>query len=262
MEPLAHLALLCALCAVGRGVPEKVPYVPELLQASISGKLTQTTVAMEQPLCVFDNIDPACNFCEVWFVVDNITSTSAFDNNNNNVDPSAFMSQNYLTNGFYLTVKTARDQYKCQPTVPPGNQMLTLRIGNEEPCTTINCNAPLPSGSVFRGQYVLLNPILSTDNVLAVTEWSSNIQLLKGIDFNSIDTSTRRSGGMVVITTILSILLFLLLVLFIILLALTCCRRSGKADFPEPLTSFGSLRGYKTHSLQNKGNIISSKPNI
>ncbi|XP_051891824.1 uroplakin-3b [Pristis pectinata] len=262
MKSLTHLVLLFALCGLGYGVPRELTYIPEVLQATTSGRITQTTAELEQPFCVFDDVEATCTFCEVWLVVDNITTNSAFDVNNNHVNPSDFMSQNFQTNGFYLTVKTARNKYQCLSTMSTNIIVYTLRVGNEVPCTTDNCNAPLPTGATFRVRYILLNPFVSTNNVFAVTQWSRNIKLLDATDPNTIDTSAPRTGGMVVITTILVILLFLLLALFIAMLAMVCCRKSGTTNFHEPVNTFGSLRRYNTHSLQNKGNIITSKGNI
>ncbi|XP_059828983.1 uroplakin-3b [Hypanus sabinus] len=262
MKSLTYLVFLSALCGAGYGVPELVEYDPEILQAPVVGKVTQTTATFEQPLCVFDNIETSCSFCEVWLVVDNVTTQSAFDRNNSHVNPKDFMSGAFSKNGFYLTVRTARNQYQCRSGISNITMLYTIRVGNESPCVTDNCNKPLPTGSTFRVRYILRHPFRTSDNVVAVTRWSSNVKLLDAVDPNNLDALTSRSGGMVVLTTILSILLFLLLLLFIALLAMFCCRRSGSSNFSEPITTFGSLRRYNTHSLQNKGNIITTKGNF
>ncbi|XP_062887064.1 uroplakin-3b [Mobula hypostoma] len=262
MKSLTYLVFLCAMCGAGYGVPELVDYVPEILQAPMEGKITQTTAAFQQPLCVFDQTDPSCTFCEIWLVVNNATTNLGFDRNNSHVNPADYMSKDFSKNGFYLTVKTTRDQYPCPMDMFNTTMFYVIRVGNETPCTTDNCNKPLATGSTFRVRYILRHPFRSTDNVVAMTKWSASIKLLDAVDYNNLNTSTRRSGGMVVITTILSILLFLLLLLFITLLAMACCRRSTSSNFSEPITTFGSLRRYNTHSLQNKGNIITAKGNF
>ncbi|XP_032901894.1 uroplakin-3b-like protein 1 [Amblyraja radiata] len=248
MELLPQFVLLCALCGAGYGA-EELAYVPEILQATIIGKVSQTTFALEQPHCVFDDIQTDCNLCEIWLVVDNTTRASTFDNDMNTLTPTAAMYQSFLLNGFYITVKTARSDYTCLSTTSPIGQVYTLRVGDEIPCTTNNCNAPLDPGSLVRVRYAMINPLVTTNNVIAVTAWSSDIQLNNAADQNIIDTSTRWSAGMIVITTILTILLILLLLLFIVMLALSCCSKTD--SYPGPLSSFGSIREYSTHSLKD-----------
>lgn len=248
MELLPQFVLLCALCGAGYGADE-ADFVPEIFKDNVIGGVSQTTFALQQPQCVFDRFQPACTLCEIWLVVDNTTSVSAFDTNMNSLTTSAATYKNFLLNGFYLTVKTARSDYACPQTM---GQVYTLRVGDEDPCTTPNCNAPLNAGALVRVRYVMINPLATTNNVIAVTKWSNPIQLENAVDPNIIDTSTRRSGAMVVITTILSILLFLLLVLFIVMLALSCCNKTG--SYPGPLSSMGSLRVYNTHSLKTPQN--------
>ncbi|XP_078404535.1 uroplakin-3b [Cetorhinus maximus] len=261
MKPLVQFVLLCALCGAGNGVPERVTYVPEIVRRVV-GKITQTTVALQQPLCVFETTEQLCTACDVWLVVANSTGVSKFENDKNGfLDPSMFTYEDAFSgsNGFYFTLRTKRSNYACPPAT---GQILSVRVGSEVPCTTSNCNAPLPAGGTFRMKYVLVNPDLAfpTANIIGETEFSEDIKLLSAKDPNSIDNfSVRRTGGMVVITAILSILLFLLLAMFAAMLALVCCKKSVLSDFPEPLATSGSLRKYHTHSLQTKSNIIPPK---
>ncbi|XP_078278068.1 uroplakin-3b-like protein 1 [Rhinoraja longicauda] len=250
MELLPQFVLLCALCGVGYA-QQMIPYPPEILDVNAIGKITQTTFALEQPICVFDTFATNCPLCEIWLVVDNTRTSSTFDRNMANLTPSAAMYQNFSTNGFYLTLMTARNDYRCRSNMTLNGLVYIVRVGDEVPCSTSNCNAPLSTGATIRVLYVMLDPLLTTNNVIAVTQWSNDIKLKDASDPNTIDTSTRRSGGMVVITTIISILLFLLLLFFILMLVFVCCDKSASSNFPAPLTSYGSLRKYHAHSLQN-----------
>ncbi|XP_067866036.1 uroplakin-3b [Heterodontus francisci] len=262
MKSLVQVLLLFALCSAGYGVPEDVAYTPEIVPERVVGRITQTTVALEQPLCVFNRTETTCVNCEVWLVVANTTGVSGFDAIKNGlVTPGQWTYLNAFTgqNGFYLTVRTQRSAYPC-PTAVASGQIFALRVGSEVPCITPNCNAPLPSGGTFRVKYILINPAVTIANVVGETRWSGDIKLLSAVAPNDIDTRPgRRTGGMVVITTILAILLFLLLALFAAMLAMVCCKKSGVSDFPEPVTTFGSLRKYHTHSLQKQQDVIAPK---
>ncbi|XP_078081241.1 uroplakin-3b [Mustelus asterias] len=259
---IQQLVLLCALYGAAHGVPDQVTYTPEIVPTRIAGRITQTTVALEQPRCVFDLTEMSCVSCEVWLIVANSTGVATFNSIKNGFfNTSMFTYQNAFTgpNGFYVTVKTKRDFYRCPPTAMPG-QILTLRVGSEVPCQTPNCNAPLPTGGTFRMKYVLINLNLTGANVVGETEFTDNIKLLSAPDPNNIDTFPgRRTGGMVVITTILVILLFLLLAMFAAMLAMVCCKKYEQSDFPTPLATSGSLRKYHTHNLHNKSDIITQK---
>ncbi|XP_048412742.1 uroplakin-3b [Stegostoma tigrinum] len=260
MNRLLCVVLLCALCGRSAAITQ-ISYVPEIVPDTVLGRITQTTVALEQPLCVFNSSGTGCVNCDVWLLVANSTGVTTFNNIKAGfVDPSLFMYQGAFTgsNGFYFTVKTKRNVYSCPPTAIPG-QILTLRVGSEVPCTTPNCNAPLPSGGKFRMKYVLIDTDTSANNIVAETLFTDEIMLLSATDPNTIDPFLSRSGGMVVITTILSILLFLLLAMFVAMLAMVCCKKSATSDFPEPITTFGSLRKYNTHSLQKRPGIITPK---
>ncbi|XP_043573960.1 uroplakin-3b [Chiloscyllium plagiosum] len=261
MNRLFRLVLLCAVCGVGSSVPTAISYVPEVVSSTVLGRITQTTVALEQPLCVFNSSDTGCVNCDVWLLVANSSGVARFNSIKNGfVDPSNLMYQDAFSgsNGFYLTVKTKRNVYSCPSTVMPG-RILTLRVGAEVPCTTPNCNAPLPTGGTFRMKYVLINPDIRTPNIVAETEFTDEIMLKSATDPNTIVPFSRRTGGMVVITTILSILLFLLLAMFVAMLAMVCCKKSMSSDFPEHITRFDSLRRYNTHSLQKNPGVVSPK---
>ncbi|XP_067864113.1 uroplakin-3b [Heptranchias perlo] len=266
MKSLVQVVLLCTLCGGGYGVPENVPYTPEIVPIRVPGRITQTTATLELPLCVFDNVETICRNCKVWLVVANDTGVSGFDSIKNGiVNPSQHTYQNAFmgTDGFYFTVKTRRDTYGCPTTTASTTQIFALRVGSEVPCRSPNCNAPLPTGGMFRMKYILFNPDIQTANVVGETRWTSQIKLLNARDPNDIVSSSgRRTGGMVVITTILAILLFLLLALFAAMLAMFCCKKSSKSDFPESITTIGSLRKYNTHNLQHKRDLVTPKGKI
>ncbi|GCB70085.1 uroplakin-3b [Scyliorhinus torazame] len=265
MKSLAQVVLLYILCGAANGVPATVAYTPEIVPTKIEGRITQTTVALEQPRCVFDPIETSCSNCKIWLIVANSTGVTKFaEMKNDFLNTSDLTYKNAFTgpNGFYFTVKTERDVYVCPPTAIPG-EILALRVGSEVPCKTPNCNMPLPTGGAFRMKYVLVNPDLTTPNIVGETRFTQEIQLRSAPDPNSIDTYPgRRTGGMVVITVILAILLFLLLAMFAAMLAFVCCRKSDQTDFPAPLTTAGSLRQYHTHSLHNPSGAIAQKANM
>ncbi|XP_038669685.1 uroplakin-3b [Scyliorhinus canicula] len=265
MKSLVQVVLLCILCGAANGVPTKVAYTPEIVPTRVEGRITQTTVALEQPRCVFDSIETSCTTCKIWLIVANSTGVTRFDQMKNDfLNTSALSYKDAFTgpNGFYFTVKTERDFYVCPPTATP-NEILALRVGSEVPCKTPNCNVPLPTGGTFRMKYVLVDPDLTTPNIVAETEYTQVIQLRSATDPNSIDTNPgRRTGGMIVITVILAILLFLLLAMFAAMLAFACCRKFDQPDFSVPQTTSGSLRKYHTHSLHNPSGAIAQKANM
>uniref|UniRef100_UPI00398F310D uroplakin-3b n=1 Tax=Pristiophorus japonicus TaxID=55135 RepID=UPI00398F310D len=255
MESLVQFVFLCVLCSSTYGVPTMVDYIPEIVPQRIPGRITQTTVALEQPLCVFDRIELSCPNCDVWLVVANNTGVSEFQSIKNGMVNSSLLTLLNAVTGpknFYFTVKTERGNYVC-PTATVSNLISTLRVGSEVPCRTPNCNAPLHTGGTFRMKYILHNPNRATANIVGETNWSGEIKLFDAVDPGVIGTRPgRRTGGMVVLTTILAILLFLLLALFAAMLALVCCKKSASTNFVQPVNTFGSLRQYHTHSLQKK----------
>ncbi|NXE82761.1 UPK3L protein, partial [Cochlearius cochlearius] len=199
------LPLLLLLLGSAHGL-EKLQYSPTLANSSLGGLTTTSTFVLEQPRCVFTNVE---GDIVIWLVV---AVPEAVDNFNNSVGPGtpgrAF--QRFPAGApAYMTLNATRIHYPC--TKAPGD-ITVLRVGSETSCARDEarptCNGPLPSPGPYRVKFLALEG----SEPVAETSWSAPIALRTAQQPSTIPTTgSRHSAGMIALTTILSILFAILL---------------------------------------------------
>ncbi|XP_066552359.1 uroplakin-3b-like [Amia ocellicauda] len=197
-----------------------VNYTPEVTTYNLTGRVTATTLLLNQPLCFFDNLKGlpcTTDTCEIWLSVARGAGVQNFDVDmvsfgsailSTSPYPSAFISEQ--NKSYYITRLGIQNRFPCAKL--PGIRY--FRVGDEGNCTTTNCNGVLPVGSTVRVKYLLVDPV--SRRVSYESMWSQPISLITPKPSASIDEWIgKRSGGMVVVTAIASCLLALLLLLVI-----------------------------------------------
>uniref|UniRef100_A0A8B9M1K3 Uncharacterized protein n=1 Tax=Accipiter nisus TaxID=211598 RepID=A0A8B9M1K3_9AVES len=199
--------LLLPLLAMAHGLDEHL-YKPKLSAASptLGGLTTSSTFTLEQPRCVFTNLQ---DDIVIWLVV---AVPKAVPNFQNSVMPGsperAF--QKFPTSALaYMTLNTTLLNYPCHK---PPREITVLRVGSETSCAKDNtrptCNGPLPGPGPYRVKFLALND----SNPVAETAWSDPITLKTARQLSSIPTTgSGHSAGMIALTSILSILFAILL---------------------------------------------------
>ncbi|KAI7813539.1 uroplakin-3b [Triplophysa rosa] len=257
-----RLVLLLTVCTYA---VKSQTATPVLTPADLQAKITTNTVILKQPHCYFNE---TCPTCEIWLVPALSSATSTFDADRTNSNilslspyPSAFGP---LAKNYFLTKVGLLSTFPCSAS----SDSLYFVVGADGNCTTVNCNGILPTGSVVRFKYVLVN---GSGIIINETNWSANITLFTPQNPASIyDGFIARSGAMVVITTILSVAAGLLLLLFFIMLCVVCCRKKesksitarssmpqpipARSSMPQPITVRSSMRmpRYDTHNLNDR----------
>lgn len=224
-----------------------IAYTPEIVQNDVPGKITASTFALKQPVCVFENYKTTCNNCNVWVAVA-IPQGATESINITGVSYQKFPSNSLA----YLTLSTPLSYIGCSDV--EANTVRAFRIGADTTCqnnpTANQCNGPLPSSArVYSARYFLYNNLTQ----IASTLWSAPITLKTALPWESIDTwPGQRTGGMVVVTSILIVLLAILLVLMIAMLVYSCIPLFRKGEnYAVPPTPKGSFRitRYNTHNM-------------
>ncbi|XP_009986243.1 PREDICTED: uroplakin-3b, partial [Tauraco erythrolophus] len=108
-----------------------ITYRPRLARWALGGLTTTSTFVLEQPRCIFTEVQDSA---VIWLVVAVRTPKRAF--------------QGFPTNASaYMTLNTTRLNYPC-PTVDPSGDITVLRVGSETSCakdeSRPTCNGPLP----------------------------------------------------------------------------------------------------------------------
>ncbi|CAH7256709.1 uroplakin-3b-like protein 1 [Phodopus roborovskii] len=231
---LLLLLLLVTLVQPGAGL-ESIHYVPQLYNATLLGRLTQSTFTLEQPLGQFENgslSDPD----PIWLVVAHSNSTQNFAAPQKVEDKHA--PAGFDRNGYYLTLKANRVQYQGRQV---SSQLRVLRVGNDTNCSLElpGCNSPLPGAGPYRVKFLAMSP----KGPVAETEWSEEIYLQQAQTVPG--DPGFRSKSTVVIIAFLSILLVVLLVLVIS----ACCWKTPVSGPGEQV----HLRQYHTHHMDSHG---------
>ncbi|GAB1290299.1 Uroplakin 3B-like [Apodemus speciosus] len=243
---LTPLLSLVACVQPGTGL-ESINYTPQLLRATLEGRLTQSTFTLEQPLGQFENVnlsDPD----PIWLVVAHSNEKVEDKHAPASLDRS----------GYYLTLRASRVHYKDGQT---DRQLRGLRVGNDSSCSleSQGCNSPLPGAGPYRVKFLAM----SAQGPVAETMWSNEIYLQQAQTFREAPGS--QSKDTVVIIAFLSILLAILLAVFLVLVlsawpgfpAVAACPlaaitgtasscRSSSVSSPEEQVR---MRQYHTHHM-------------
>ncbi|EDL19330.1 mCG1888, partial [Mus musculus] len=234
-QSVLRMPLLLLLTCVQSGTGlESINYAPQLLGATLEGRLTQSTFTLEQPLGQFKNVnlsDPD----PIWLVVAHSNAAQNFTAPRKVEDRHA--PANFDRNGYYLTLRANRVHYKGGQ---PDSQLRVLRVGNDNNCSleSQGCNSPLPGAGPYRVKFLAM----SAEGPVAETLWSEEIYLQQAQTFREAPGS--QGKGTVVIIAFLSILLAILLVVFLVLVISACLSTSGSS--PEEQVR---MRHYHTHHM-------------
>ncbi|KAH0616388.1 hypothetical protein JD844_027440 [Phrynosoma platyrhinos] len=203
---------------------------------------TLSTVALEKPFCVFDDLMSKGASYEVYLYVTVVSARSSrpyvTDNSNKPLN-ATFQQTNGGQSGSYRAavfnvpncaslpkLSDAADATKA----PAVLTQYLIRVGDDTACLYDPnylgaCNPPLSADTAYRFKYVLVDQ--TTGVVKDQTLWSNPIKTRKLKQSSTIDTwPGRRSGGMIVITSILSVLLFVLLIGFLAAILLAAAMTS------------------------------------
>ncbi|XP_027272086.2 uroplakin-3b-like protein 1 [Cricetulus griseus] len=233
---LMSLLLLVIRAQSGAGL-ESIHYVPQLYNATLLGRLTQSTFALEQPLGQFENVnlsDPD----PIWLVVAHSNSTQNFaapQKVEDNHAPAGFDR-----NGYYLTLRASRVHYQGRQV---SSQLRVLRVGNDTNCSLEfqGCNSPLPGSGPYRVKFLAMSP----KGPVAETQWSEEIYLQQAQTFPG--DPGFRSKGTVFIIAFLSILL----AVFLVLVISACCWRTPVFGPEEQVR----MKRYHTHHMDQLSSV-------
>ncbi|XP_049658870.1 uroplakin-3b-like protein 1 [Accipiter gentilis] len=239
--------LLLPLLAMAHGLDERL-YKPKLSTASptLGGLTTSSTFTLEQPRCVFTNLQ---DDIVIWLVV---AVPKAVPNFKNSVMPGsperAF--QKFPTSALaYMTLNTTLLNYPCHK---PPREITVLRVGSETSCAKDNtrptCNGPLPGPGPYQVKFLALND----SNPVAETAWSDPITLKTARQFSSIPTTgSGHSAGMIALTSILSIL-FAILLAGLVAMLVFCGSNAygGSSSFSKPEAV--TVQRYNTHHVYDQ----------
>uniref|UniRef100_H0XQ37 Uroplakin 3B n=1 Tax=Otolemur garnettii TaxID=30611 RepID=H0XQ37_OTOGA len=239
LMPLLVL-LTCVQTRMGLGEPEHISYVPQLSEATLAGRLTQSTFTLEQPQGIFSgpNISDKDIIC---LVVAYSNATPNFKAPQRVEDSPA--PANFSWSRYYLTLMAYRALYSgSRAGSQASSQLSILRVGNNTHCapTTMGCNYPLPGPGPYRVKFLVMND----KGPVAETEWSSKIQLLQAQAIQ--DGRGPQSPGTVVIIAILSIFLAILLTALLTVLIYTCFHSCRSAPISGQ-DGTGNVSRYTTH---------------
>ncbi|NXQ90628.1 UPK3L protein, partial [Nyctibius grandis] len=242
------LPLLLLLLPMTCGL-EMLGHPPTLASPSLGGLMTTSTFVLEQPRCVFNEVqgDPV-----IWLVV---AVPEAVPNFNNSVGPGtpqrAF--QDFpATAPAYMTLNTTLLNYPCPKSPKRPGDITVLRVGSETSCagdeTRPTCNGPLPGPGPYRVKFLALEG----SEPVAETAWSEPITLKTAQPPSSIPaTGSTHSAGMIALTSILSILFAILLAGLVAMLVFwgsdTC---GGSSTFSKPETV--TVQRYNTHHVYDQ----------
>uniref|UniRef100_F7DLP0 Nucleoporin 50kDa n=2 Tax=Xenopus tropicalis TaxID=8364 RepID=F7DLP0_XENTR len=184
---------------------------------------TQTTIALEQPICMFKS---AVNVYLIGIVA-GAPNTPLYDGNKK-VNASTYSGTQGGKTGPYIVAKLPNQQCiniqalsnMADPTqVQSILSKYVVRVGADVTCLTNPnfvgyCNAPLQGNTQYSFKYLFTD---SGDIVQSETSWSLGITTVNGKASSTIDTwPGRRSGGMIVLTSILSTLMFFVFIAYVI----------------------------------------------
>ncbi|KAM9584475.1 uroplakin-3b-like protein 1 [Trichechus inunguis] len=216
---------------------EHISYVPRLSNATLAGKLTQSTFTLEQPQGQFSHLNIS-DFDAIWLVVAHSNATQNFAAPQRLKDSPA--PADLPRKGYYLTLRANRALY---PGDQASNQLQVLRVGNDTCCSpaTKGCNHPLPGPGPYRVKFL----VLSEDRgLVAETEWSGETRLQQA---EVLQAAPRpQTAHTVVIIAFLSVLLAVLLTALLALLIYTCLDTCGSITISGPEESV-HVRRYNTH---------------
>ncbi|KAJ7329453.1 hypothetical protein JRQ81_015627 [Phrynocephalus forsythii] len=192
---------------------------------------TLTTIALEKPFCLFDDLMSKGATYEVYlYVMVDSTDHSRQSVTDNSSQPlnTTFQQTNGGQSGAYKAATFNVPNCASPPKLADATDaakaptILTqylIRVGDDDACLNDPnflevCNPPLSQDTAYRFKYILVD---QTAGVMKdETVWSHPIRTKKLKQSSTIDTwPGRRSGTVIVITSILSVLTFILVLGFL-----------------------------------------------
>ncbi|NXS48165.1 UPK3L protein, partial [Balaeniceps rex] len=239
------LPLLLLLLATAHGL-DKLHYTPTLASSTLGGLRTTSTFVLEQPRCIFTNLQ---GNAVIWLVVAVPEAVANFSNSVRPGTPERAFQGFPASAPAYMTLNTTLLNYPC-PRAP--GEITVLRVGSETSCagdgTRPTCNGPLPGPGPYRVKFLALEG----SKPVAETEWSELITLRTARPPGSIPAmGSGRSAGMIALTTILSILFAILLAGLVAMLVFwgsDACGSSSTFSKPEVV----SVQRYNTHHVHDQ----------
>ncbi|NWX71309.1 UPK3L protein, partial [Alca torda] len=240
------LPLLLLLLATAHGLAS-LPTLeaPVLASSSLGGQITTSTFVLEQPRCVFKNVQEDT---VIWLVVADPKAVPDFDNSVEPGGPGREFQQFLNSSLAYMTLNTTILNYPCPKN--PGD-ITVLRVGSETSCATDKarptCNGPLPGPGPYQVKFLALNG----SKPVAQTAWSKPITLRTAQAPGSISVlGSGHSAGMIALTSILSILFAILLAGLVAMLIWGLDASSGSSTFSKPEAV--TVRRYNTHHVYDQ----------
>ncbi|KAM3936100.1 uroplakin-3b-like [Leptodactylus fuscus] len=178
-----------------------------------------------------------------------IESESEKLNDSNYSTPVPYSSFVNGLNNYYHTLLVSAEKYPCSNN--SSDPITVIQVGSGS-CQTVDinqfCNGKLRNTETYRVRFVLLD----STGLVAKTNWSAEISLMKDINFQGINKwPSGRSGGMITLTVILSVLLAILLVFLFAALAIgsrdICWKRTMDNEKRMSQMDFMTHSTYRSH---------------
>ncbi|XP_075576297.1 uroplakin-3b-like protein 1 [Pelecanus crispus] len=236
------LPLLLLLLATAHGL-DRLQYKPTLASPKLGGVTTTSTFVLEQPRCVFTEMQ---GNAVIWLVVAVPEAVDSFNNSVGPGTPERAFQAFPASAPAYMTLNTTLLNYPCPK---PAGEITVLRVGSETSCTRDEtrptCNGPLPSPGPYRVKFLALDG----SKPVAETAWSDPITLRTAQAPSNIPAmGSGHSAGMIALTSILSILFAILLAGLVAMLVFwgsDACGGSSTFSKPEAVT----VQRYNTHHV-------------
>ncbi|XP_074016983.1 uncharacterized protein [Numenius arquata] len=240
------LPLLLLLLAAAHGL-DAIPTLgkPHLSNLTLEGLTTASTFVLEQPRCIFTNLQ---DDTVIWLVVALPEAVANFSNNVKPGGPGREFQKFPSSTLAYMTLNTTILNYPCNKN---SRDIMVLRVGSETKCakdeSRPTCNGPLPGPGPYQVKFLALNG----SEPVAQTEWSHPIRLRKAQPSSSIPLMTSgHSAGMIALTAILSILFAILLAGLVAMLLWGPDAGGVSSTFSKPEAV--TVRRYNTHHVYDQ----------
>ncbi|NXT02756.1 UPKL2 protein, partial [Jacana jacana] len=240
------LSLLLLLLATAHGL-DAIPTLgkPVLASSTLGGQTTASTFVLEQPRCVFTELQ---DDIVIWLVVALPEAVANFSNTVKPGSPRRAFQKFPQSTLAYMTLNTTLLNYPCDKT---SRDITVLRVGSETTCAKDElrptCNGPLPGPGPYQVKFLALNG----SKPVAQTNWSDPITLRKAQPSSSIPMrGSKHSSSMIALTTILSILFAILLAGLVAMLLWGSGTSGVSSTFSKPEAV--TVRRYNTHHVYDQ----------
>ncbi|NXJ62455.1 UPK3L protein, partial [Rostratula benghalensis] len=218
---------------------------PVLASSILGGRITASTFVLEQPRCIFPDLQ---DDIDIWLVVALPEAVANFSNDVKPGGPGREFQKFPHSTLAYMTLNTTILNYPCNKN---NGEITVLRVGSETKCANDasrpTCNGPLPGPGPYQVKFLALNG----SEPVAQTNWSDPITLRKAKPSSSIPSmGSGHSGSMIALTAILSILFAILLAGLVTMLLWGSDTGDVSSTFSKPEAV--TVRRYNTHHVHDQ----------